>query len=77
MAWWRRDLPEAVRMCRIIADARGCQTFSVDRSEDLGGAMLTAALHKQREAGLEWRDCLQLIVSWNHVKIMKWSVLQF
>lgn len=47
------------------------QIFDVDRNEDLPGAMLSVVLHKQRDQGVEWKDCLRLIVSWNDVNIMK------
>jgi hypothetical protein len=67
-----RNAVEAVRQASSLAASTACQVFDLARSEDLPGAMLMAVLQKQRQEGREWADCLELIVSWNHVEIMKW-----
>ncbi len=63
---------EVVLLARSLAASPTCQVFDLRRSEDLPGAMLMAVLQKQRQEGRGWADCLELIVSWNHVEIMKW-----
>lgn len=70
----RRDIGNLLSVARSLAPSLLCQVFDIDRNEDLPGAMLLAVLHKQMNEGLEWKDCLQLIVSWNHVNIMQRSV---
>jgi len=60
-----------------IARSGLCEVYDLKRaranhdSQDLKGAMLRCGLRKQRGMGLEWSDCLRLIVSWNHVGIFR------
>jgi hypothetical protein len=63
-----------VKMVRI-AESGLCEVFDVTNQEDLAGAMLNSILKAQRQMGVEWHDCLPLIVTWNHVGIMKTCVI--
>ena len=64
-----------VAMVTAIARSGLCQIYTVaslnNGVSDLPGAMLVAALKKQRMMGKAWRDCLGLVVAWNHVGIMR------
>lgn len=66
-----RDFHELARKIQEIAKSRLVQIMDMDRQEDMGGAMLLAILRKERQDGMDWKDCLQLIVVWNHAEIMK------